>query len=655
MKAKRLIRAEVVALALSATFLLLPGCTTDVSNSRVLVPVSNAAINGQPLRVTLDTGSGYAAFLTTNAVERLGIRFTPTPRKAATAPAAGLTEAVNLTMGAENFAAQFAIFDWDGFDLLIGWPAIQDNILVFDGTTHTVNAVAELPKDTADWFEAKIRPVGQGQVLLLEIPLGNDGTGTVMIDTGDPGGVTVPEAAWKQWSDAHPRAQVEMLRETVGSSAVSHTVPSTQAEEIKLGPLTLTDVPLRETGDIKVYGDVGDNFAGSIGLAALARMDMVVDGKNSVAYLRPKPNPGGGGPSIDKNADAGAARPNWTVKGSLQLKSDVFILTVAEYKVNAEDYGGAIADCSRAIELDPNNAYAWTLRAVAKQDNHDLDGAMADIDHALELDPKNNEATLLRAVAAESMSEKGGTDNGASPAAASDLSPSLLDAMGIAKRLGTEMNNGDYKTAIADINALIAYNPSDSTGLYLMRGVAWQGTGEGARALADFNHEIQLNPRNASGYFWRGVEWQIRGEFAHALADFNKSEELQTDFDSRLLDQIFLSRQFLQYRLDLPTNNFATNVDSWKDGWEKTLGQFVSGKLDEAALLAAAESPGDTPTPVRQREADYYIGLRRLLNGDKNGARTNFQECVAGDAKLLEFTSRFARAELGRLEAADKK
>jgi len=68
--------------------------------------------------------------------------------------------------------------------------------------------------------------------------------------------------------------------------------------------------------------------------------------------------------------------------------------TAADYnnrglaKVRDWDLDGAIADYSRALELDPNFAAAYRRRGIAKQAKSDFDGAIADFDRALELDPK---------------------------------------------------------------------------------------------------------------------------------------------------------------------------------------------------------------------------------------------------------------------------
>jgi len=57
-------------------------------------------------------------------------------------------------------------------------------------------------------------------------------------------------------------------------------------------------------------------------------------------------------------------------------------------KYDKKDLDGAIADCSKAIELDPNYAAAYNNRGNAKKDRGDLDGAIADYDKAIELSPK---------------------------------------------------------------------------------------------------------------------------------------------------------------------------------------------------------------------------------------------------------------------------
>ena len=56
-------------------------------------------------------------------------------------------------------------------------------------------------------------------------------------------------------------------------------------------------------------------------------------------------------------------------------------------KNRLEDYYGAIADCTRAIELDPNFAGAYLDRAYSKGKLKDYVGSVDDLTKAIELDP----------------------------------------------------------------------------------------------------------------------------------------------------------------------------------------------------------------------------------------------------------------------------
>jgi len=52
------------------------------------------------------------------------------------------------------------------------------------------------------------------------------------------------------------------------------------------------------------------------------------------------------------------------------------------------DLGPAIADYSKAIELDPKFAPAYNARGITYAKKGDPDRAIADFDNAIELDPK---------------------------------------------------------------------------------------------------------------------------------------------------------------------------------------------------------------------------------------------------------------------------
>jgi len=63
------------------------------------------------------------------------------------------------------------------------------------------------------------------------------------------------------------------------------------------------------------------------------------------------------------------------------------------------DLDGAIADATRAIEIDPKLVEAYVLRGAAKEDKGDLEAAISDFNLALEVDPRSWAAYAMRGAA----------------------------------------------------------------------------------------------------------------------------------------------------------------------------------------------------------------------------------------------------------------
>ena len=73
------------------------------------------------------------------------------------------------------------------------------------------------------------------------------------------------------------------------------------------------------------------------------------------------------------------------------------------------DQDGAIADYSRAIELDPKFAAgAYSNRGLAKEAKGDHDGAIADYSRAIELDPKQPRVYINRGFAKQAKGDVDG-------------------------------------------------------------------------------------------------------------------------------------------------------------------------------------------------------------------------------------------------------
>lgn len=118
-----------------------------------------------------------------------------------------------------------------------------------------------------------------------------------------------------------------------------------------------------------------------------------------------------------------------------------------------DDDERAISDYTKAIELDPNDAYPYHHRGLAYYRKGDYSQAISDHAKGIELDPNNASAYYNRGLA--------------------------------------YYKKGDFYPAIADFTKAIARNP-DHAKAYYGRGLAYSKKGDRARASADRAKAKQL-------------------------------------------------------------------------------------------------------------------------------------------------------------------
>jgi tetratricopeptide (TPR) repeat protein len=102
-----------------------------------------------------------------------------------------------------------------------------------------------------------------------------------------------------------------------------------------------------------------------------------------------------------KEGDLDGAIADFTRANQLNPKDDAPYYNRAQAKRLKKDAAGAIADYTRAIELGSQNPAAYNNRGNARAENNDRDGAIADYTRAIELKPDYARAYYNRAVAKE--------------------------------------------------------------------------------------------------------------------------------------------------------------------------------------------------------------------------------------------------------------
>jgi len=241
-------------------------------------------------------------------------------------------------------------------------------------------------------------------------------------------------------------------------------------------------------------------------------------------------------------------------------------------KLNLDDYTGAEADASRAIELNPFLSDAWEVRGVARQNTGRNRLAVADYDEALKLLPRNRSLLFNKALALSDIH-----DYEAAGACFKELLvhyPSFDNAyLGRARMLlaakdtvaaeadiekALEINknavnayimradiainsDGDFNRALSDIDEAIRLQPR-MAGLYINRAYLRYRLDSYTGAMSDYDYALTLEPLNATALFNRGLLLAEVSANDLALADFNRVLDLDPDDFRALYNRALIHR-----------------------------------------------------------------------------------------------------------------
>ena len=274
-----------------AAFSLLLALSALANDERILI---EATLNDKPIRLVFDTGASDMT-LFQRTCQRLGIKVTEPPRGGQLAPgevAVGRTEECDFALGSNRVRTAFRVFELPAFlnmavDGVIGWRPLRTSTIRIDAAQRTAQWLTNTPPEALGWLKFRLRP--QSRILTLEIPGEGGGGGAFTVDTGSPCGVAMAPQRWEAFLAAHPKDPKTLL---AGYMPGAGTVVLQEAwgNEVRFGPLVLTDVPVMPS-NVAEQGMAGAGFQASLGLAALKRVDLIVDGVFDVAYIRPKNTP----------------------------------------------------------------------------------------------------------------------------------------------------------------------------------------------------------------------------------------------------------------------------------------------------------------------------------------------------------------------------
>jgi tetratricopeptide (TPR) repeat protein len=187
----------------------------------------------------------------------------------------------------------------------------------------------------------------------------------------------------------------------------------------------------------------------------------------------------------------------------------------------------AVADFSRAVEIDPEHLDARVELAQASLGRGDAAAAVASCDEILARAPDHLTALLMRALAQEGVGRAAAAEADLDALLAHDSEgPLAVPAYQARARLREARDASE--AAVADLDQAIRLQPETPT-LYLLRASAQLSVGRFDAAVTDTNRALFFTPDDAAGHALRGLALRDGGRLEEAVRELERAVELEED------------------------------------------------------------------------------------------------------------------------------
>jgi tetratricopeptide (TPR) repeat protein/predicted aspartyl protease len=515
-------------------------------------PTFTAKINGADARFTLDSGAFYSIISSATAAQ-FQLRLRPGPYglkvkgvggstdtslavvKVFTLAGIPLQDVEFLVGGSEIGGDSIGLMGQnllEKFDVEYDFARGVVRLFKADDCKHTLLAYWVTPEQALSMLDIShvtpSRPHTTGTASI------NGAKITVVFDTGATNSVLTARAAARAGVKPDTAGVVDGgYSSGIGRSKVkTYIAPFSSfkigdGEEIKNARLRIADIDLDE-GDMLLGADF---FLSHHVFVANSQHRLYLTYNGGPVFNLSKTAPpvaaggtdGGTDAGADAGADAAAAHPaNEPADAAAYSRRGAAFL-------GRRDFEHAIADFTRASELNPNEAEYWYLRGMAHWQNKQPIPALSDFDRTLELNSNYLAARISRAQMR--LGHKDIADAVADLDAADRIAAKQDDARFMLAHLYQQADLPAQ--GVAELDLWIANHPDDSKMIDALHGRcrlrAVQGE-ELAKALSDCNAAYRLsdksNPLTATVLESRGLVRLRLGDYDKAIADYDESLKL---------------------------------------------------------------------------------------------------------------------------------
>lgn len=229
-------------------------------------------------------------------------------------------------------------------------------------------------------------------------------------------------------------------------------------------------------------------------------------------------------------------------------------------KLQLEDYKGAEADCSLALERNKFKSEAYKLRGFARQYLGRTEEAIDDYDAGLKYYPLDRWFLYYKAIAQTELDNYAGADSTFSTLLRAY--PAFEEAY--AARANSMIQRGDTAAAVLDLDKALSIQKT-LLPARMMRAQIAAAQRRWADALDDINEALRLRPQDAGLYINRAFLRYNDDDWFGAMSDYNYALELEPDNTAARFNRALLryetrdltrAEEDLTAVLDLDPKNF---------------------------------------------------------------------------------------------------
>jgi tetratricopeptide (TPR) repeat protein len=302
--------------------------------------------------------------------------------------------------------------------------------------------------------------------------------------------------------------------------------------------------------------------------------------------------------------------------------------------LNSAKYDEAIADFSRANQLDPEDAWILANRAITYAWKREFELAQKDIAAADALDPKNPLLIKGKGLIAEFK--------GDFPTAAAEFTAALKvqpeDSFALYHRANAYLKLGDINGAEADLNAYDKNNPG---GMFTVLGRAEIARlrGDNKAAVDGFTKVLSATPADDYSLTHRSWAFEAMGEDERALSD--AALALQTrplNSDMRMLRARIFNKRGQK-------NKAAAEADLFLKAFgQHAFAHATAAQIyDLAGMHTRAMAAFERALRIEQKSYIYVLRAYMRPMSDEAGRLSDFAAAVKLDPKSPDFLVSLAK------------